>query len=192
MLRKALLAASVLVLAGCAASAEVPSTYPAAPTAAVPEPPQVAAEPRKDPTAHPVRVEIAKLGVVDDIVPVGFAPNGELEVPSVDRVGWFDESPVPGAVGPSILAGHVNWHGIQGSFARIGELAKDDLVVVTSSDKTKRTFKVYLVVQFAKSRFDKDLVYADRDDAELVLVTCSGTVQDGNYSDNTVVLAREV
>lgn len=139
-----------------------------------------------------MRVEIAKLGVVDDIVPVGIAKNGELEVPSVDRVGWFDESPVPGAIGPSILAGHVNYHGIPGSFARIGELTVGDLVVVTSSDNTKRTFKVYLVVDFPKSQFDKDLVYADRDDAELVLVTCSGTVQDGNYSDNTVALAREV
>lgn len=154
--------------------------------------PQVT-QPAASPVAAPVSVSIPKLGVTDEVVPVGLAADGEMEVPEVDETGWYEHSPMPGMVGPSVLAGHVNWDGTPGALGRIGELAPGDQVTVTDSTGTQRTFAVYGVVEIPKADYKArtvPLVFGHRTTADLELVTCSGTVHDHEYSDNTIVSAR--
>ncbi|MDN5749032.1 MAG: hypothetical protein L0H64_11040 [Pseudonocardia sp.] len=65
----------------------------------------------------PVRLEIPALGVQSgDLVPLGLQPDGSMAVPdAADTVGWCNGAPTPGALGPAVLAAHVDWKGEPGS-----------------------------------------------------------------------------
>lgn len=192
---KALLALlCMVVLAGCGAAATGPAVEPASPMPA--SPPVVVAPP------EPVSVAIPRLGIIDDIVPVGICAKkaepkcsgaDELEVPDVHQVGWYRGSPRPGALGPALLAGHVNWHGTPGSFARIGTLRKGDEITVTDKAGAVHRFVVRAVEQFAKADYDAHMpaLLANTAGPELRLVTCSGDLVGHSYASNTVVSAEE-
>lgn len=194
---RALLALLCMVLlAGCGAAATGPAVEPVAPAPA--SSPVVVAPP----VADPVSVQIPRLHVVDDVVPVGICAKkaepkcsgaDELEVPDVHQVGWYRGSPKPGAIGPALLAGHVNWHGTAGSFARIGELRRDDEITVTDKAGGVHRFVVSSVEQFAKAEYDAHMpaLLANTAGPELRLVTCSGELVGHNFLSNTVVSARE-
>lgn len=184
----------MVVLAGCGAAATGPAVEPVSPLPA--SPPVVVAPP------EPVSIAIPRLGITDDIVPVGICAKkaepkcsgaDELEVPDVHQVGWYRGSPRPGAVGPALLAGHVNWHGTPGSFARIGELRKGDEITVTDQAGGVHRFVVRAVEQFAKADYDEHMpaLLANTAGPELRLVTCSGDLVGHSYLSNTVVSAEE-
>lgn len=145
------------------------------------------------PPSDPVEVRIPALGTVADVVHLGLRPDGSLEVPSgADPVGWYELGPTPGELGPAVLAGHVDWGGETGAFARLPELAAGDSVVVERADGTVATFAVDRVEEHAKDAFPTDEVYGDLDSAGLRLITCGGDFdQDsGDYTDNVVVFAH--
>lgn len=177
----------LLLAAGCGATQLVPAA----------EAPPVNGDPV--PVAHvsaPVSVSIPALGVTDEVVPVGLEPNGELEVPDVSEVGYYTGLPKPGenGNGPALLAGHVNYKGAVGSFARIGELHAGDTVMVTDTAGTVYRFQVYDTTSFPKAQYASQIrgLLADTAQPEVRLVTCSGTVVNHNYLSNTVVSARLV
>jgi LPXTG-site transpeptidase (sortase) family protein len=185
--RLLLIAVGLVALAGCS----VPITGAANPA------PDVSVMRQAGPIApaaisKPVKVDIPALNISDDIVPVGLAPDRTMEIPPVEHVGFYELGVHPGAQGPAVLAGHVNYKGVAGSFARLGELKAGDRVTVTGDDGNALTFEVYEVRQFPKASFDYQFVFGNRNSADIVLVTCSGTVEDHNYSDNTAVAARLV
>jgi sortase (surface protein transpeptidase) len=187
MRRLGLAVAGLLLLAGCGGGYQV---MPAA------EAPPVNGEPITAQVAAPVSVSIPALGVVDEVVPVGLEPNGELEVPDVSEVGFYTGLPKPGenGAGPALLAGHVNYKGKVGSFARLGALKAGDLIAVVDADKVEHRFQVYAVREFKKADYAKIMpgLLANTDQPELRLVTCSGDVVNHNYLSNTVVSARLV
>lgn len=180
--------AGLLLVAGCGATQMMPAA----------EAPPVNGD-RVTPVAQvasPVEVSIPALGVTDEVVPVGLEPNGELEVPDVHEVGWYDGLPRPGenGPGPALLAGHVNWKGQAGSFARLGDLKPGDAVTVRDEDGVEHRFAVYAVTEFPKAQYSRRMpaLLADTATPEIRLVTCSGDVVDHNYLDNTVASARLV
>jgi sortase (surface protein transpeptidase) len=146
--------------------------------------------------AAPVSVSIPAISITDEVVPVGLESSGELEVPDVTEVGWYTGLPKPGenGPGPALLAGHVDFKGVKGSFARIGELEVGDTVTVRDADGVEHRFEVYDVVEFPKVQYaDRILgLLADTAEPEVRLVTCSGTVVNHNYLNNTIVSARLV
>lgn len=184
-LRLSLVALAVLSLAACASPSPAPQPEPAPPSVVM-----------TTPIAEPASVSIPALAITDEIVPVGIEPSGGMEVPPVDRVGWYNQSPYPGSppaeIGPAILAGHVNWRGVAGTFAHIGRLKVDDTVEVTDTAGNAYIFVVYAVAQFKKVEFEANvpLIFNPTPGPELRLVTCSGDVIDHEYTDNTVVSAR--
>lgn len=186
MRRLGMVAAGLFLLAGCGGYQVMPAA----------EAPPVNGEPIVEQVAAPVSVSIPALNVTDEVVPVGLEPNGELEVPDVSEVGYYNGLPKPGenGPGPALLAGHVNYKGKAGSFARIGTLKTGDLVVVVDADKVEHRFQVYAVRQFLKADYAKVMpgLLADTAQPELRLVTCSGELDGHNYLSNTTVSARLV
>lgn len=170
-----------LVLAGCSA----PITGPGSPTPEAPAPAAVASAP-----ATPTLITIPELGVSDEIVPVGLADDGTLQIPDVRETGWFSGSPVPGTPGPALLASHVNYKGTVGALARIGGLKPGDRIEVGSASGATAVFVVYNVSEQHKTAINWVSVLADRPAPELVIVTCSGRLIGHSYEDNTVVSAR--
>lgn len=185
--------AGLLLVAGCGSAA-----------APVIEPVTMPAETITAPAVEvgePASVQIPRLGITDEVVPVEICPAvvlpqctsvGGLEVPDVSEVGWYTGSPRPGATGPALLAGHVNYKGVAGSFADIGTLQTGDEITVTDSADVEHRFVVYASVEFAKADYDAHMpaLLADTAGPELRLVTCSGDLVGHSYLSNTVVSAR--
>ncbi|MBB4693135.1 class F sortase [Paractinoplanes abujensis] len=145
------------------------------------------------PTSAPSRVQIPALGVDEAVTGLGQNPDGTMQVPSdAHTVGWYTKAPTPGSLGPAVLAGHVNYRGTDGTFARLSTLKTGDQVKVTRQDGVTAVFAVTRVDRYAKSRFPADAVYGAIDHAGLRLITCGGDFDrgSGHYIDNIVVYAE--
>ena len=165
-----------------------PSVVPVPPTPgpATPDAPVVMT------ASAPVRVEIAAIGVDSDLMELGIAEDGTLEVPPTGfPAGWFTGGPTPGELGPAVIAGHIDWITGPGVFYRLGSLAPGDDIRVTRADGTVATFRTVRVAQFPKDAFPTELVYGDIDHAGLRLISCGGAFNrgTGHYEDNIVVFA---
>ena len=177
------------------AASHVPLTLaPAVQPWSPPEAPPPPEEPAGTlPESLPLTVSIPALGVSSDVVRLGLAGDGSMEVPSgAYPAGWYEGSPTPGELGPAVLAGHVDWAGEAGVFAGIGDLDPGDVVRVHRADGQVATFAVERVERYAKDRFPTAAVYGDIDHAGLRLITCGGVFDEDSqdYRDNVVVFAR--
>jgi hypothetical protein len=140
----------------------------------------------------PVSVSIAALDVQSDVVRLGLEEDGTMQVPQGAHLsGWYEESPTPGELGPSVLAAHVDWAGAPGAFGAVGDLRPGDVVVVERADGSTARFTVTRVVRVAKAAFPAAEVYGPTPDAELRLITCSGAFDRSarSYVDNLVIYA---
>ena len=165
------------------APGSAPVQHPTAPTSAV-------VRARVTPTSLEIPAIGVKTGELDDL---GLTPSGAMDVPEgASTAGWFALSPVPGEVGPSVLAAHVNYDGVPGVFARLHEMKVGDTAVVRRSDGTPVRFTAYRVERFSKSAFPTAEVYGNTAGPELRLITCGGDFDRAahSYRDNVVVFAR--
>jgi hypothetical protein len=143
----------------------------------------------------PVALTIPAIGVQASLVRLGLTAAGALAVPpSTVVAGWYTGSPRPGAVGPAVIAGHIDSHTGPGVFFRVSQLRPGDHVYVRRADGTLAVFRVTAVRSYAKDRFPTLAVYGPTPDAELRLITCGGAFdpQLGSYLSNTVVYAVQV
>ena len=214
------LAAGLVVIAGGAAGLlltrhSTPAMRPAAVgVGAVPAPtgPIVAAFPAPTgpivavsqsaapkPVAAPVSLTIPLIGVQTNLMTLGLGRDGTLQVPAPNMVsvaGWYTGSPRPGAIGSSIIVGHIDGDAgnVKGVFFRLRQLSAGDKIYVKRSDGTLVEFRVTSVQQYLKDHFPTEAVYGPVPDPELRLITCGGTfdLASGHYLSNIVVYATEV
>jgi hypothetical protein len=140
----------------------------------------------------PTRVVIPALKVNVPLIGLGQQADGAMEVPTdAKTVGWFTGAPTPGALGPAVLAGHVDYRKQPGSFRHLADLKSGDLIEVARRDGRTAEFAVTRVDRYAKDKFPTSAVYGPIDHAGLRLITCGGDFDDrtGHYRDNIVVYA---
>jgi len=145
------------------------------------------------PTPRPVWLTIPAIGVKAPIITLGLNRNGTLQVPRTTTVvGWYTNSPRPGAVGSAIIAGHVDSRSGPGVFFWLRTMHRGDRIYVRRADGTLAVFTVTAVRMYAKVQFPTATVYGPVPDAELRLITCGGTFDyaTGSYLSNVVVYAR--
>ena len=186
MRRLALALTALALLAGCG-----PQVMPAA------EAPPVNGDPITTEVvpAVPVSIAIPKLGVVDDMVAVKVQSDGAMEVPPVDKTGWWSDAVHPGELGVAVVLSHVNYKGVRGAFSRLSELRKGDTVTVTDAAGVVRKFVVTVTAVFEKDAFAENhalLFDNPANTRDLVLVTCGGTLVGHQYDSNVVARATEV
>ncbi len=151
------------------------------------------AAPADTPAATAVQVSIPAIGVQSSLAELGVDDAGAL-VPPTDfaQAGWFAAGPVPGDVGPAVIAGHVDSRTGPAVFFRLEELSPGDTVLVTRSDGRDVEFRVTEVARYPKDDFATEEVYGPTTGAELRLITCGGTFDPSrrSYEDNVVVYAH--
>lgn len=191
----------VALVSGCATPVDEPApTRTSAATSAdvVAQPNSIPAQgggSAEDVASPPERIEIDAIGVDSDVMDLGLNPDGAMEVPPGGfPAGWYTGSPIPGQLGPSIVAGHVDWAGSPGVFYRLRELEQGDDVSVTAEDGSTVRFVVSAVEQYPKDAFPTQKVYGDLDHPGLRLITCGGQFDSdvASYEDNIVVYADRV
>ena len=162
------------------------------PTGPIVAPPQ-SAEPA--PVARPVSLTIPLIGVKTNLITLGLAAGGAMQVPSSTAVaGWYTGSPRPGAIGSAVIVGHVDSVSGRGVFYRLPELKNGDDVYVKRADGTTAEFRVTEIQTYLKDHFPTDTVYGPTPDAQLRLITCGGAFDAAthHYLSNIVVYATQV
>jgi Sortase domain len=144
---------------------------------------------------RPVSLTIPLIGVKTNLITLGLAQGGGMQVPSSTAVaGWYTGSPRPGSIGSAIIVGHIDSVSRPGVFFRLSELRRGDDVFVKRADGTTVEFRVTAIQTYLKDRFPTEQVYGPTPDAELRLITCGGAFDSvsRHYLSNIVVYATQV
>jgi hypothetical protein len=144
----------------------------------------------------PFMIEIPRLKVKGTIVSVPTEPDGALTIPENPKtVGWWEGGAKPGAdKGTALLAGHINYAGVEGTLARIGTLNPGDTVIIdglSAGKKTSLKFKITGVRTYLKTALPYQQIFDQNTVSRLAIVTCGGPfdASTGNYLDNIVAYA---
>ncbi|MET9093741.1 class F sortase [Streptomyces cyaneofuscatus] len=171
-----------------------PAADKGAPPATAPHSSTPSTEPRTAalPPSRPVSITIPSLKVTSDLEQLGLGKNRAMETPKDPaKAGWYRPGTTPGAIGPSVIAGHVTWDGAPAVFFKLTELAPGDRVDVRRADGTTAVFTVDRTATYPKDDFPTVEVYRNLDHAGLRLITCGGDYsrENSRYADNVVVYA---
>ena len=140
----------------------------------------------------PTRVVIADLGVDAAVLPAGVNGRGELDVPpDAKSLVWYRHGPSPGEPGSAVIAGHLDWRGVLGTFRDLAEAPVGGTVSVGYDDGSSRTFAIVAVELVDKPAAAVNGTFASDGDPVLRLVTCGGEFDDAvnRYRSNVVVTA---
>jgi LPXTG-site transpeptidase (sortase) family protein len=120
-----------------------------------------------------------------------FAPveNGTWQVGHLGQaVGHLEGTAPPGSDSNLVLAGHVTLDtGVYGPFARLGELAVGDILIIYEGDQ-----KYFYLVESQRTinRNDVAVVYPSTT-GQVTLITCTTwSSQEGRYINRLVVKGR--
>jgi sortase (surface protein transpeptidase) len=191
-----LLVAGCLVVAGLTVTqprtrqqAPAPATAPSAPAAAS-EGASTVGPPES--AGAPLRISIPAIGVDAAVVGVGLRADGAMEVPAVDRAGWYRLGPRPGEPGPAVIVGHVDSRGGPAVFHRLRQLQRGDGILVGRTGGTTAAFTVEAVEQQPKSALPVGRIWNRTAEPVLRLITCGGTFDrtSRHYRDNVIVYAK--
>ena len=125
----------------------------------------------------PLRLVIPRLAIDAPIIAVGLTQDGAMDVPQqASDVGWYEYSQRPGQKGNAVLAGHLDWYGVNGVFWRLAEAQVGDAVIIRGADRQERAYHV----EWRRSYPAGDgvavvgEVFEPLERASLTLITCSG------------------
>jgi Sortase domain len=144
---------------------------------------------------RPIFLYIPAIGVRTPLVRLGITANGRPQVPATARVaGWYTSSARPGAIGPSIIAGHVDSRTTPGVFFLLRYLRRGDMVYVMRANATVVQFKITKVRTYSKSAFPSRAVDSPVPYAAIRLITCGGEFDDatGHYLSNVIAFGYQV
>ncbi|MFF8395793.1 class F sortase [Streptomyces sp. NPDC016172] len=180
-----------------AAASAVPDLPDARSTSAAPHRSAASGAGPQLPRSRPVRLLIPKISVDAPFTDLAINPSGQLEPPppnDTNLVGWYAKGHTPGEAGTAIIAGHVDTPTSPAVFAGLSEMKKGDRFQVARADGSKATFAVDHTESFEKDAFPSDRVYGDTPEAQVRLITCSGSYdrQARDYTENLVVFAHLV
>jgi hypothetical protein len=143
----------------------------------------------------PITVYISAVDIWAPIVELELGEFGELALPDIGGVaGWLGGSPNPSRVGPTVIAGRLDWRGTEGAFWNLDRVRVGDEIVVRSVSKLAHhiaIFQITAVNLYRKTEFPTELIYGDLTYNALRLLTDGGfNVNSGLYEGNVVVFAR--
>jgi sortase (surface protein transpeptidase) len=143
-------------------------------------------------TVAPLRVIIPELEIDGPVLAAGVNAENQLDVPPDARtMVWYRHGPTPGAPGSAVIAGHLNWRGVDGLFARLAETPIGATIFVVYDDGSEQAFTVSTVELVPKPAVSVNGVFARDGDPVLRLVTCGGEFEEAvrSYRSNVIVTA---
>jgi LPXTG-site transpeptidase (sortase) family protein len=110
-------------------------------------------------------------------------------------VSWYKETPMLGAPGNTVMAGHVDYWDVGPSvFYNVGDLKEGDLITITGDNGKIYTYKVSWVKLYNADDAPIQEIVGPTDKRALTLITCGGEFDytNGVYLQRTVVRANYV
>jgi len=140
----------------------------------------------------PVRVIIPSIEADSLVAHVGVDRTGGLEVPdNAKTLVWYQYGPSPGEPGSAVIAGHLDWKGVRGTFNELADTPVGETVTVAYDDGSERAFTVRSVELVDKPAISVNGTFARDGESVLRLVTCGGEFDRSvhSYFSNVVVTA---
>ena len=143
------------------------------------------------------RLEIPTTDTKAHLETVGIDDSGNMAAPTTsDVVSRYENSPVPGDGGNTVLAGHVDTlHGHRGGvFGSLDQLEEGDEVLFITEDEEELTYRVTTQNIYGHDEAPAAAVFGQDGPERLTLITCSGAWMDeqDTYQDRLVVVAERV
>jgi sortase (surface protein transpeptidase) len=124
-------------------------------------------------------VSLPTLGVTAPIVRVGVDTNGHMVVPGNARdVAWLDQGPIPGQTNNVVLAGHIAYSHVRGSFGGIQQLRGGDLVTIEMNGK-KWQYRVVWSCLFDRNTESAQKIMGYTNVPSVTMISCGGVWDPG-------------
>ncbi len=125
---------------------------------------------------QPLRLKIPRISVDAGLERVGLMPDKSLGVPKDPaNAGWFENGPLPGQIGSSVIDGHFGWwNRMPAAFDSLIELQIGDRIYVEYGDGRTVGFVVRDVRTFGKDESTSSVFTSSDGKAHLNLITCVG------------------
>jgi hypothetical protein len=130
------------------------------------------------PNAGPFRtsgtVVLPTQGVQAPIVRVGVDTSGNMVVPTNARdVAWLDQGPLPGQTNNIVLAGHIDYNGVLGSFSGLQRLRPGDTVAINMDGKVW-AFQIEWACLFDRNTTLASRIMGYTATPSITLISCGG------------------
>jgi len=113
-------------------------------------------------------------GVRAPIVRVGIDTSGNMVVPTNARdIAWLDQGPLPGHTNNIVLAGHIDYNGIIGSFNGLQRLRPGDTVAVQMDGKVW-AFEIKWSCLFDRNTTMASQIMGYTNTPSITLISCGG------------------
>lgn len=143
----------------------------------------------------PVWLSIPRIGVEAPIMAVGLEPSGIMASPSeAGLVAWYELGPRPGEPSNAVLAGHVDWKGAIGVFARLDELQVGDVIEVQNGPDSGFQFAVESVNRYQAATAPVAEIFGSSPHSMITLITCTGPFDllRQEYRDRLIIKAAKL
>ncbi|MDQ0219722.1 sortase [Peribacillus cavernae] len=141
----------------------------------------------------PQTIEIPEIKVTTSIEQVGVLENGQMDVPKDDKkVGWFEPGTLPGEIGSSVFAGHVDNKTGPAVFYKLKDLEAGDEIIVSDKNGNKKVFVVQKKASYPYNDAPIKEIFGNRDSQRLNLITCTGEFNRsrGSHEERLVVYSE--
>lgn len=141
-------------------------------------------------TIEPHRIVISSIGVDAIVEQVGVIENGQMGVPeSFETVGWYNQGPMPGERGNTVISGHVDSRNGPAVFFELKNLEPGDEIQVFNKEGDSLTYVVDRIETYPEGEAPVDAIFDYSFQSNLNLITCTGTFDRSvrEYSDRLVV-----
>jgi LPXTG-site transpeptidase (sortase) family protein len=142
----------------------------------------------------PVTLSIPKIAVNAPVEQVGLDGQGNMDTPKQPfDTAWYSPGPRPGQRGNSVIAGHVDYHGIGPVvFWRLNEMQVGDVIYVMGDNGVRQRFIVTSVEIYDTDNAPLERIFGGSDTANLNLISCTGVFDPSNaaYDKRIVVYSR--
>jgi sortase (surface protein transpeptidase) len=119
-------------------------------------------------------IHLPTLGVQAPVVRVGIDGENRMIVPDNARdVAWLDRGGIPGYTNNVVLAGHIAYSRVAGSFMRIGSLRPGDEIVLKMNGETRR-YRVIWTCLFGRNTDRAAQIMGYTDVPSVTLISCGG------------------
>ncbi len=187
------LAPTPTVAAAVTARSVLPTATPVLPTA-TPVPPTPTPLPPL-PGIDPRRLRIPNLGINAAIEQVGLDNKGRMDVPrNIWNVAWYKPGSKPGERGNSVIDGHLDGPYSPAVFWNLNKLVPGNRIYIQDDKGKEKVFEVFDTATYDFDKAPLDRIFGASNDAQLNLITCNGTFDQGtaNYDKRFVAYARLV
>ncbi len=142
----------------------------------------------------PKRLQIASIGVVAAVRPVGIDRDGNVEIPKDGRqIGWYRFGSAPGDTrGSAVLVGHRDTRAQgPGALYDTAAVSVGDPIVVTRSDGSRVAYTVVERRLYEKQGLGLETFFARTGGPRLTVITCGGAYDpdNGGYQSNLIITA---